>query len=202
MASTEKIAIPSSEPDHVVQIPLSTDYVKKLDVKVRERYLWKISTIGIDPILIDGKRFEPDCLQSVESTDLLFAIWFSRLAIKRKNNLKPSAVSRPTIKWCRALFATFKDNQKRIFVVNMAVGRVSWSSGIFRVMPAEFASYLQRIFSPLRKRLPVTHRVYGFVAITTQNAAASSNFDIFAACLTRRHSISPIPRKGFTSSRT
>ncbi|CAH3103816.1 unnamed protein product [Pocillopora meandrina] len=34
------------------------------------------------------------------------AIWFSRLAIKRKNNLKPSAVSRPTIKWCRALFAT------------------------------------------------------------------------------------------------
>ena len=151
MASTEKIAIPSSEPDHVVQIPLSTDYVKKLDVKVRERYLWKISTIGIDPILIDGKRFEPDCLQSVESTDLLFAIWFSRLAIKRKNNLKPSAVSRPTIKWCRALFATFKDNQKRIFVVNMAVGRVSWSSGIFRVMPAEFASYVQRIFFPFAK---------------------------------------------------
>ena len=71
MASTEKIAIPSSEPDHVVQIPLSTDYVKKLDVKVRERYLWKISTIGIDPILIDGKHFEPDCLQSVESTALL-----------------------------------------------------------------------------------------------------------------------------------
>ena len=58
MASTEKIAIPSSEPDHVVQIPLSTDYVKKLDVKVRERV--EISTIGIDPILIDGKRFEPD----------------------------------------------------------------------------------------------------------------------------------------------
>ena len=69
MASTEKIAIPSSEPDHVVQIPLSTDYVKKLDVKVRERV--EISTIGIDPILIDGKRFEPDCLQSVESTALL-----------------------------------------------------------------------------------------------------------------------------------
>ena len=49
--------------------PLIT--LKKLDVKVRERYLWKVSTIGIDPILIDGKRFEPDCLQSVESTALL-----------------------------------------------------------------------------------------------------------------------------------
>ena len=36
MASTEKIAIPSSDPDHVVQIPLF-DYVKKLDIKVRER---------------------------------------------------------------------------------------------------------------------------------------------------------------------
>ena len=70
MASTEKIAIPSSDPDHVVQIPLF-DYVKKLDVKVRERYLKKISTIGIDPVLIGGKRFEPDCLPPPESTHLL-----------------------------------------------------------------------------------------------------------------------------------
>ena len=36
MAFTENIAIPSSDPDHVVQIPLF-DYVKKLDIKVRER---------------------------------------------------------------------------------------------------------------------------------------------------------------------
>ena len=40
MASTEKIAITSSDPDHVVLIPLSY-YFKKLDVK-RERYLKKI----------------------------------------------------------------------------------------------------------------------------------------------------------------
>ena len=70
MASTEKIDIPSSDPDHVVQIPLF-DYVKNLDVKVRERYLKKISTIGIDPVLIGGKRFEPDCLPPLESTHLL-----------------------------------------------------------------------------------------------------------------------------------
>ena len=44
--------------------------LKKLGVKVRERYLKKISTIGIDPVLIDWKRFEPDCLPPVESTDL------------------------------------------------------------------------------------------------------------------------------------
>ena len=37
-----------SDPDNVVQIPLS-DYTKKLDGKVRERYVKKISTIGINP---------------------------------------------------------------------------------------------------------------------------------------------------------
>ena len=38
MASTAKISIPLSDPDRVVQIPLS-DYIRKLDVQVRERYL-------------------------------------------------------------------------------------------------------------------------------------------------------------------
>ena len=60
--------------------------IKKLDVKVRERYLKKISTIGIDPVLIYGERFKPDCLLPVESTDLLCYLVL-----------------------CRALFATFKD---------------------------------------------------------------------------------------------
>ena len=35
---------------------------------------------------------------------------------------------------------------------------------------------------------PVTPSVDGFVDTATQNAAVSRNFDIFAACLTRRHS--------------
>ena len=74
MASTEKIDIPSSDPDHVVQIPLF-DYVKNLDVKVRERYLKKISTIGIDPVLIGGKHFEPGCLPQIRGTDS-FALLF------------------------------------------------------------------------------------------------------------------------------
>ena len=52
-------------------IPLS-DYANKLDQKIKKRYLEKISKIGIDPVLIDGKNFEPDCLPPVESTDLLF----------------------------------------------------------------------------------------------------------------------------------
>ena len=43
---------------------------------MKQRYLEKISTIVIDPVLIEGRHFdiphrEPDCLPRVESTDLL-----------------------------------------------------------------------------------------------------------------------------------
>ena len=83
--------------------------IKKLDVKVRERYLKKISTIGIDPVLIDGNASSLLIAYCRWNRLICSAIWFSRLIIIGKNNLKPSAVSQPTIKWCRALFATFKD---------------------------------------------------------------------------------------------
>jgi hypothetical protein len=52
-------------------IPLS-NYAKKLEPKVKKRYEEKISDIGVDPMLIEGKYFQPDCLPPVESTDLLF----------------------------------------------------------------------------------------------------------------------------------
>ena len=58
--SSEKASIPPS------------DYANKLEPKVKKRYLEKISAIGIDPVLIEGKNFQPDCLLPVESTDLLF----------------------------------------------------------------------------------------------------------------------------------
>ena len=50
--------------------PISEN-AKKLDLPIRDRYLQKISTIGIDPVLIEGKHFQPDCLPPVESTDIL-----------------------------------------------------------------------------------------------------------------------------------
>ena len=40
-------------------IPLS-DYANKLEPKVKKRYLAKISAIGIDPVLNEGKNFQPD----------------------------------------------------------------------------------------------------------------------------------------------
>lgn len=51
--------------------PLS-DYANRLENNVKQRYLEKISAIGIDPVLKEGQNFEPDCLPPVESTDLLF----------------------------------------------------------------------------------------------------------------------------------
>ena len=46
-------------------IPIS-EYAKRLDLPVRDRYLQKISTIiEIDPVLVEGKDFKPDCLSPV-----------------------------------------------------------------------------------------------------------------------------------------
>ena len=50
--------------------PIS-EYAKRLDFPVRDRYLQKIARIGIDPVLVEGKDFKPDCLPPVESTDIL-----------------------------------------------------------------------------------------------------------------------------------
>ena len=50
--------------------PLS-GYAKNLDGAVKQRYLEKIECIGIDPILLEGKKFDPDCLPPVESADIL-----------------------------------------------------------------------------------------------------------------------------------
>lgn len=58
-------------PDVILSFPIS-EYAKKLEPWIKQRYLEKLSAIGIDPVMIEGKHFEPDCLPPVESTDLLF----------------------------------------------------------------------------------------------------------------------------------
>ena len=49
-----------------------------------------------NPVLIDGKRFESDCLPPMESTDLLCYLVLETSYYMQKT--KPSAVSRSTIK--------------------------------------------------------------------------------------------------------
>ena len=50
--------------------PLS-DYVNNLDPHIKKRYFEKISCVGIDPIFLQDKAYDPDCLPRVESMDLL-----------------------------------------------------------------------------------------------------------------------------------
>ena len=82
-------------------IPLSV-YANKLEEKVKKRYVEKISAIGIDPVLIEGKNFEPDCLPPVEST------LFWRRVIIRNSNLKHFETYKRTIRWYPDLFQVYK----------------------------------------------------------------------------------------------
>ena len=52
------------------RIPIS-EYAKKLTGNVKQRYFDKISNIGIDPVLISEKKYDPECLPLVEAADLL-----------------------------------------------------------------------------------------------------------------------------------
>ena len=61
---------PNVSQDLLASIPLS-EYAKKLDSVVKRRYLEKIECVGIDPVLIQGKNFDPDCLPPVKSADIL-----------------------------------------------------------------------------------------------------------------------------------
>ena len=53
-----------------------SDYANNLDSHAKKRYCEKISCVGIDPILIPEKVFDPDCLPQVESMDLLSFLVF------------------------------------------------------------------------------------------------------------------------------
>ena len=46
-----------------------SDYVNNLDPYVKKRYHEKISSVGIGPIFILDKAYDPDCLPQVESLD-------------------------------------------------------------------------------------------------------------------------------------
>ena len=50
--------------------PLS-DYANSLYPQVKKRYSEKFSRVGMDPVLIPEKTYDPECLPPVESMDLL-----------------------------------------------------------------------------------------------------------------------------------
>ena len=48
-----------------------SEYAKALEGRVNERYLQKISAIGVDPASIPTNQFSPECFPPVEISDLL-----------------------------------------------------------------------------------------------------------------------------------
>ena len=62
------------------------DYANSLDLHVTKRYSEKISCIGIDPVLIPEKTYDPECLPPVESMYLLSFV------VRLRNNLEAITV--------------------------------------------------------------------------------------------------------------
>ena len=52
-------------------IAVLSEYAKALEGRINERYLQKISAIGVDPASIQTDQFSPECLPPVEVSDLL-----------------------------------------------------------------------------------------------------------------------------------
>ena len=52
-------------------VPLLSEYSKKLESRVKRRYIEKKSVIGIDSATLWHAKLDPDCLPPIEATDLL-----------------------------------------------------------------------------------------------------------------------------------
>ena len=65
-------------------IPVLPDYVKGMRTRVKERYLAKISTIGVDLARIAIEQFDRECLPPIEVLDLLRYLVLETSHYKRK----------------------------------------------------------------------------------------------------------------------
>ena len=102
--------------DVCVSPPLS-EFAKKLESRARQRYLEKMSAIGIDPVLIESKNFEPDCLAPVESTVFLFYLvletsFYAQQQFKAFRRLEAY----------NQMFSGFRTNAKSHIIANKFVG--------------------------------------------------------------------------------
>ena len=52
-------------------VPLLSEYAKKLEGRVKRRYIEKIEVIGIDPATLWNAKLDPECLPPIEASDLL-----------------------------------------------------------------------------------------------------------------------------------
>ena len=62
---------PKPHEDLLHMIPMLSSYAKSLESHVKERYLKKISVVGVDPAAIPTEQFSPEYLPPIEVSDLL-----------------------------------------------------------------------------------------------------------------------------------
>ena len=62
---------PESQENILLRIPVLLSYAEGLESHVRERYLKKISVVGVDPAAIPKEQFHSECLPPIEVSDLL-----------------------------------------------------------------------------------------------------------------------------------
>lgn len=60
-----------SDPKSHDEVPVLSSYAKNLESHVRERYLKKISVVGVDRAAIPSDQFSSECLPPIEVSDLL-----------------------------------------------------------------------------------------------------------------------------------
>ena len=63
--------LPESDPKSQDEVPVLSSYAKNLESHVRERYLKKISVVGVDPAAMPSEQFSAECLPPIEVSDLL-----------------------------------------------------------------------------------------------------------------------------------
>ena len=62
---------PESPEDILQKIPVLSSYAKGLENHIKERYLKKISVVGVDPAALPSEQLSPECLPPIEVSDLL-----------------------------------------------------------------------------------------------------------------------------------
>ena len=57
---------PESPEDILQKIPALSSYAKGLENHIKERYLKKISVVGVDPAALPSEQLSPECLPPIE----------------------------------------------------------------------------------------------------------------------------------------
>ena len=79
-------------------IPVLSEYAKGLETHVKRRYLEKISLVGVDPASIPSDQFDPECLPSIEATDLVSYLVLE-LVTTPSSSLNATKAWRLTTRW-------------------------------------------------------------------------------------------------------